>query len=144
MTKINPYLNFPGNAEEAFNFYKSIFGGNFSSLVRMKDMPMPAGTVDKKDESKIMHVALPIGNDLLLASDALESHGRKLTKGNNAYVMVSPDSKAEADRIFKALSAGGTVEMAMANQPWGDYYGSLKDKFGVMWMVDFAYPKTAK
>jgi PhnB protein len=142
MTKLNIYLNFAGNAEEAFNFYKSVFGGEFTSVVRFKDMPMEGVKIPREAEDKIMHIALRIGKeDLLMASDALESLGQKLIQGNNMYIFIGPEGKAEADRLFKALSAGGSVEMPMADQPWGDYYGSLKDKFGVMWMVDYAYPK---
>jgi PhnB protein len=137
--KINPYLNFPGNAEEALNFYKSVFGGSFSSVVRYKDLPIPGKTLTKKDENKIMHMALPVSNDLLMASDTPDSE--RHNKGNDIYIMVSPDSKSEADRIFKALSTGGKVEMALSIQPRGYYYGSLKDKFGIMWMVDYAPPK---
>ena len=140
--KINPYLNFPGNSEEAFNFYKSVFGGNFSSVVRYKDLPIPGKTLAKKDENKIMHMGFPVGKDnLLLASDSLESQGQKLVQGNNVYIMVSPETKAEADRIFHALSAGGEIEMPIADQLWGDYYGSFKDRFGVGWMIDYAPPK---
>ena len=143
MTKVNAYLNFPGNAEEAFNFYKSVFGGNFSSLVRFKDMPVPGTSVPREDENKIMHVALPVGKeDILMASDALESHGHKLTMGNNVYISLHPETKAEADRLFRGLSTGGAVEMPMATQTWGDYYGSLKDKFGVYWMVNYSAPRT--
>ena len=142
MTKLNIYLNFAGNAEEAFNFYKSVFGGEFSALIRFKDMPMPGQKLRKEDENKIMHIALPVGQgDVLMASDALESLGQKLTQGDNVYISVSPDSKAEADRIFKALSAGGTIEMPIADQPWGDYYGSFADKFGMQWMVSYSKPK---
>ncbi len=142
MTKFNIYLNFPGNAEEAFNFYKSVFGGEFRALIRFKDMPMPGAKLPKEAESKIMHIALPVGkDDVLMASDALESLGQKLVPGNNMYVSVHPDSQDEAARIFKALSAGGTIEMPIADQPWGDYYGSLKDKFGILWMVDYTKPK---
>jgi len=141
MTKINAYLNFPGRAEEAFLFYKSVFGGEFSSLVRFKDMPMPGAKIPKEAEDKIMHLALPVGGDVLMASDALESMGQKLVPGNNVYLSVHADGKAEADRIFGALAAGGAVEMALADQPWGDYWGSLKDKFGVLWMVSYTYPK---
>jgi PhnB protein len=141
MMKLNPYLNFPGNTEEAFKFYKSVFGGEYT-ITRFKDMPMQGVKMEKGDESKVMHIALAIGNDVLMASDALESHGRKLIQGNNVILSVTPESKKEADRIFKALSAGGTVEMPIADQMWGDYYGSLKDKFGVLWMVDYSYPKT--
>ena len=142
MTKLNSYLNFAGNAEEAFGYYKSVFGGNFTSIVRFKDMPMVGVKIPKKDENKIMHIALPIGrDDVLMASDTLESLGQTLTQGNNVYISVHPETKEEADRIFKALSAGGTIEMPIANQPWGDYWGSFRDRFGVQWMVDYAYPK---
>lgn len=144
MTKLNTYLNFAGNAEEAFNFYKSVFGGGFSSVVRFKDMPMEGVKIPKKDENKIMHIGLPIGNDnVLMASDTLESLGQKLIQGNNTYISVHPDSKAEADRIFHALSADGTIEMQIADQPWGDYYGAFKDRFGVQWMVNYSYPKAS-
>ncbi len=142
MAKFNIYLNFPGTSEKAFNFYKSVFGGEFTSVFRFKDMPMPGVEIAKKDENKIMHISLPVGkDDVLMASDALDSHGQKLVQGNNVYVSVHPESKQEADRIFKALSAGGVVEMPIADQVWGDYYGSLKDKFGVLWMVNYSYPK---
>jgi len=141
MTKLNVYLNFPGNTEEAFSFYKSVFGGEFSSIVRFKDMPMGDQKLSRDVENKIMHIALPVGNDLIMATDAIESMGFKLTPGNNSYIMIQVDSKAEADRVFKALSAGGKVEVAMADQPWGDYYGSFWDKFGIGWMVDYTYPK---
>ncbi len=94
------------------------------------------------DENKIMHIGLPIGKrDILMASDSLESLGQKLVQGNNVFISVHPESKKEAERIFKALSAGGTIEMPIADQPWGDYYGHFKDKFGVMWMVNYSYPK---
>jgi PhnB protein len=140
--KLNAYLNFAGNAEEAFRFYKSVFGGEFNSVVRFKDLPIPGVKIPKEAEAKIMHIGLPIGpGDLLMASDALESLGQKLTQGNNFYLSVHPDSKEEADRLFRALSAGGAVEMPIANQPWGDYYGSFTDKFGIRWMVNYAAPK---
>jgi PhnB protein len=143
MKKLNVYLNFAGNAEEAFVFYRSIFGGEFSAVVRFKDMPMEGVKIPRGDEDKIMHIALPIGkDDILMASDALESMGQRLAQGNNVYISVHPDTKEEAGRIFGALSPGGTIEMAIADQPWGDYYGSLKDKFGVLWMVNYSYPKT--
>jgi PhnB protein len=141
MIKLHPYLNFPGNTEEAFNFYKSVFGGEFDSVVRFKDMPMAGVKLSQEDENKIMHIGLKVGDQFLMATDALESMGFKVTMGNNAYIMITPDTKEDADRIFNALSAGGKVEMAMADQPWGDYYGSFWDKFGVGWMVDYAYPK---
>jgi len=135
--KINTYLNFAGKAEEAFDFYKSIFGGEFSFLVRFKDMPMEGVNIGKEDQNKIMHIALPIGGDTLMASDATESMGLKVNFGNHAYVSIHPDSKEEANRIFNSLSKDGEIEMAIAEQPWGDYFGSFKDKFGVGWMVNY-------
>ena len=137
MTKVNVYLNFAGNTEEAFNFYESVFGGELN-IVRFKDMPMEGVSIPEADQNKVMHTSLPIGGDaVLMASDALESLGQKLIQGNNYYVSVHPDSKAEADRLFGALSAGGSIEMPIADQPWGDYYGAFEDKFGVHWMVIF-------
>ena len=141
MTKLNIYLNFAGQSEEAFGFYRSVFGGEFSSLIRFKDMPMPGADLPKEAEDKMMHIALPVGNDILMASDALESMGQKLVPGNNSYISVHLDSKDEASRVYQALSAGGAVEMAIADQPWGDYWGSFTDKFGVQWMVSYTYPK---
>lgn len=142
MPNLNTYLNFEGNTEEALNFYRSVFGGEFMSVVRFKDMPMEGVNIPKADENKIMHIALPIGkNCVLMATDTLPSLGQKLVQGNNVYISIHPESKEEADRIFSALSAGGKVEMEIGDQPWGDYYGSFKDRFGVQWMVDYAYPK---
>jgi PhnB protein len=141
MTKLHTYLNFAGNTEEAFNFYRSVFGGEFSSLVRFKDFPMEGVNVPKEDEDKIMHIGLPIGEDeILMATDTLGSLGQELVQGNNVYVSVHPASRDEADRIFNALSEGGDVEMPIGDQVWGDYYGSFKDKFGVMWMVNHSPP----
>jgi PhnB protein len=142
MPKLNTYLNLPGNTEEAFNFYKSVFGGEFRSVIRFKDMPVPGITIAKNEENKIMHIALPVGrDDMLMASDALQSHGQKVIAGNNVSISIFPDSKEEADMIFKALSAGGKIEMPLGNHAWGDYYGGFTDKFGVQWMVDYTYPK---
>lgn len=142
MTRLHTYLNFGGNVEEAFNFYRSVFGGEFSSLIRFRDLPMEGVSIPEQDQDKIMHIALPIGeDDVLMASDTLQSLGQELVQGNNAYISVQPTSREEADRIFDALSAGSEIEMPIADQPWGDYYGSLKDKFGVMWMVNYGPPR---
>ena len=138
MTKFNPYLNFEGNTEQAFNFYKSVFGGKFSSIVRFKDMPIEGLSIPKEVKNKIMHIGLPIGNDqMLMGTDALESLGHKVVQDNNVHISIHPDSKEEADRLFAGLSEGGKIEMQMANQPWGDYYGSFQDKFGVHWMINY-------
>lgn len=138
MTKVHAYLNFAGNAEEAFDFYKKVFGGEFSSAVRFKDFPMEGVTVPKEDQDKMMHISLPVGDDsVLMASDSLEAFGQTLVPGNNVHISLHPTSKEEADRIFNGLSEGGEVEMPIADQSWGDYYGSLKDRFGVQWMVNY-------
>ena len=140
MAKLNLYLNFAGNTQDIFDFYKSVFGGDFSSLVRFKDMPMEGVSLSDEDANKIMHIALPIGkDDVLMASDTLESLGQKLVQGNHVYLSIHPESRDEADRIFTALSAGGRIEMQIADQPWGDYWGSFMDKFGVQWMVSYSY-----
>ena len=136
MTTVNVYLNFAGNTEEAFEFYRSVFGGEFASVVRFRDMPMEGVEIPEADQDKILHVGLPIGDQMLMASEALESMGQHLTPGNNVYISVHPDSREEADRLFSALSAGGEVEMPIADQPWGDYYGSFKDRFGIGWMIN--------
>jgi PhnB protein len=142
MTKLHTYLNFAGNTEEAFNFYRSVFGGEFASLVRFKEFPMEGVSIPKDDEDKIMHISLPIGEDnVLMATDTLQSLGQQLVQGNNIYISVDPSTKEEADKIFNALSEGGEIEMPIADQAWGDYYGSFKDKFGVRWMVNYTYPK---
>ena len=142
MTRLHTYLNFAGNAEEAFNFYRSVFGGEFSSLVRFRDVPIEGVTIPEEDQDKIMHIALPIGeDDTLMASDTLPSLGQELVQGNNVYVSVNPASKEEADRAFNALSEGAEIEMPIAEQVWGDYYGSLRDRFGVQWMVNYGPPR---
>jgi len=138
MTTINPYLNYQGNAEEAFTFYKSVFGGEFSSLQRMKDTP-DADRVPAAERDKIMHIALPIGKGVtLMASDTLDSMSQTLSVGNNFYLSINVDSKQEADRVFNGLSKGGKIEMPMQKMFWGDYFGMFKDKFDVQWMVSFA------
>ncbi len=142
MTKVHAYLNFEGNAEEAFDFYKKVFGGEFSSAVRFKDFPVEGMEVPKADENKMMHISLPISDDaILMASDTLPAFGQKLVQGNNVYISLHPDSKEEADRLFNALAEGGEVEMDIDDQVWGDYYGAFKDRFGVQWMVNYSPPK---
>jgi PhnB protein len=137
MATINPYLNYQGNAEEAFKFYKSVFGGEFSSVQRFKDTP-EADKVSAAERDKIMHIALPVGKGVtLMASDTLESMGQKLSAGNNFYLSITVDSRQEADRVFNGLSKGGKVEMPMQKTFWGDYFGMFADKFGVQWMVSF-------
>lgn len=137
MTTINPYFNFAGNTEEAFNFYKSVFGGEFATLQRFKDVP-GAEKMPAEDRNKIMHIALPISKDVvLMATDALESMGQRVNMGNNFYININTESKQEADKLFAALSKGGKIEMAMEDTFWGAYFGSFADKFGVQWMINF-------
>ena len=132
---------FHGTTEEAFNFYKSVFGGEFTYLQRFKDAP-EAEKLPAADGEKIMHVSLPLGKDLvLMGTDALESMGQKLTIGNNFYISVGAESKEEADKLFEKLSAGGKVEMSMQDTFWGAYFGTSADKFGIQWMIDFTSKK---
>jgi PhnB protein len=131
-----------GNTEEAMNFYKSVFGGTFESFMRYGDVPggekMPAD-----NQRKIMHAALPIaGNQMIMATDTLESMERSVVFGNNYHISLEAESEAEVDRIFAALSAGGTVEMPLNKTFWGAYFGMFADKFGVQWMINYSYPKT--
>ncbi len=140
MTKMNVYLNFMGKTEEAFEFYRSIFGGEFEGGInRMKDVP--GVTLKPGEENAVMHIALKIGDNLLMGTDALESMGHSLTIGNNINISLHPDTKEEADRIFKALAEGGEVEMPIQDMFWGDYFGACADKYGVRWMINYTYPK---
>lgn len=141
MKSINPYLIFPGNTEEAFNFYKKVFGGDFlGGIYRFEGTP-GSENFSAEDKQKIMHVALPMGsNNMLMANDALPFMGN-LTIGNNIHLQIYCDSKQEADKFFTSLSEGGKVEMPMDDQFWGDYFGSLVDKYGIQWMITYTNPK---
>lgn len=142
MSSVNIYLNFNGNTEEAFNFYKSVFGGEFISLQRFKDMP-ESGNVAENDRDKIMHVALPILNgNLLMATDVLESMGQKLTVGNNFSIVLNVDSEQEVNRLFERLSSGGSSQMKPEKAFWGSYYGMLTDRYGIQWMLSYDYNRT--
>jgi PhnB protein len=137
MASINPYLNFNGNTEEAFNFYKSVFGGDFLTIQRVKETP-EAGKLSASEQERIMHVALPIGkNNILMGSDTMESMGYSLTMGNNFSISVNAESQKEAEKIFNGLSNGGKVTMPLEKAFWGSYFGMLTDKFGLQWMVSF-------
>jgi PhnB protein len=137
MAIINPYINFNGNAQEAFDFYKSVFGGEFESIVRFKDLEGPDFPVSQKDSDKIMRIVLPIGGNTLIANDVPESLGPVSENENRSKIAVSTESRAEADKIFTGLSAGGTVEMPMSESPWGTYFAMFRDKFGIEWTVEF-------
>jgi PhnB protein len=136
MATINPYLNFNGKTEEAFNLYKKIFGGEFVTLQRIKDTPM-AKDFPANEQNKVMHVALPVGRNILMASDILESMGHKLTNGNNYSISVNATSKEEAHSIFNQLAEAGKVTMPMKVEFWGALFGMVNDKFGIQWMVSF-------
>ena len=139
MTGLNPYLNFNGNTEEAFNFYRSVFGGEFMTLQRFKDTP-ETGNVSAKDREKVMHVSLPIGKEtILMGSDALESMGQSLAVGNNFTLSINTESEEETRKIFNAISAGGKVAMPLDKTFWGAYFGMCTDKFGIQWMVNYDY-----
>ena len=137
MAQINPHINFNGNAEEAFTFYKSVFGGEFATIVRFKDMSSPEFPVADHEANKIMHIALPVGKNILMANDVPEILGRVNENENRSKISISAESKEEADKLFIGLSEGGQVEMTIADSPWGTYFGMLRDKFGIEWMVDF-------
>lgn len=136
--KVHPYLNFDGNAEEAFNLYKSVFGGEFLAKMKIKDVP-DCNTRPLEEQERIMHIALPIAKDtLLMASDCVPSAGHVLQSGSQTYIMLSPDSKEEADRLFAGLSVEGNIEMEMAEMFWGDYFGSFTDRYGIRWMINYS------
>ena len=137
MATLNPYLNFAGNTEEAFDFYKSVFGVEIKFLQRFKDTP-EAARVASGEREKVMHVALPVGKgNTLMATDALESMGHKLTVGNNISLSLETESKEEADKLFRGLSAGGKVNVPLADAFWGGYFGMVTDRFGIQWMVNY-------
>jgi PhnB protein len=135
---INPYINFNGNAEEAFTFYKSVFGGEFTRVARFKDMASSDFKVSESEANKIMHIALPIGPNTLMGNDVPEIMGRTNENENRSKISINVDSKEEADRLFNGLSEGGTVEFPMSDSPWGSYFGMFRDKYGIEWMVDYA------
>lgn len=137
MTTINPYINFNGNAEEAFTFYKSIFGGDFSKMIRFKDIASPEFPVPEKEANKIMRIVLPIGKNVLIANDVPESMGRVNERENRSKISISADSREEADRLFNGLSEGGEVEVPLSPSPWDSSFAMFRDKFGIEWTVEF-------
>ena len=137
MAQINPHINFNGNAEEAFTFYRSVFGGEFAKIIRFKELSCPEFPIAEEDENKIMHIALPIGKTFLMANDVPESMGPTNEKENRSKIVISAESREEADKLFNGLSAGGQVEMPIMDSPWGSYFGMFRDKYGIEWMVDF-------
>ena len=138
MALINPHVNFNGNAEEAFTFYKSVFGGEFAKVIRFKDLESPEFPVAENEKNKIMHIALPIGkSNMLMANDVPESMGKTNENENRSKIVIIAESKEEADKLFNGLSVGGQIEMPISDSPWGSYFGMFRDKYGIEWMVDF-------
>lgn len=138
MATINPSINFNGNAEEAFNFYKSVFGGEFDKVARFKDLASPEFPVSEKEANKIMHIALRIGGNVLMGNDVPEIMGKTNENENRSKISINCESKEEADKLFNGLSAGGNVEFPMGESPWGSYFGMFRDKYGIEWMVDYS------
>jgi len=137
MALINPHINFNGNAEEAFTFYKSVFGGAFEKIIRLKDISSAEFPVAEKEANKIMHIALPIGKNTLMGNDVPEHLGGVNENENRSKIAVSTESREEADKLFNGLSAGGKVEMPIGDSPWGSYFAMFRDKYGIEWMIDF-------
>jgi PhnB protein len=142
MTTINPWINFNGNAEEAFTFYKSVFGGEFAKVIRLKDLATAESPVPDSDANKIMLITLPIGqNNFLMANDVPSFMGKVNENENRSKISVSTESKEEADKLFNGLSAGGQVEMPMSDSPWGTHFGMFRDKYGIEWVIEFSPAK---
>lgn len=138
MKTANPYLNFNGNTEEAFNYYRTIFGGEFPAILRFRDFGDSMGDLTELELNKIAHIALPLGeNNILMGTDALESMGPALQFGNNVHIALEPESSDEADTLFSSLCDGGSVEMSLQETDWAEKYGSCTDRFGVHWMVNY-------
>ena len=135
MTQLNPYLNLDGTTEEAFNLYKSVFGGEFTDFTRFKDMP-EAAELSPEENEKIMHVSLKIGDNILMGTDALPKQGRTVTMGTNVSLSIEADTKEAAEELYAKLSAGGVKDMPMADMFWDAYFGILTDKFGIKWMIN--------
>lgn len=142
MRTINPWINFNGNAEEAFMFYKSVFGGEFAKVVRFNDIASAEFPVAEKEEKKIMYIALPMSrNTVLIGNDVPEILGRVNEHENRSKISINTESKEEADKLFTELSIGGEVEGPMGNGPWGSYAGMFRDKYGIEWIIEFSSDK---
>ena len=137
MALINPHINFNGNAEEAFLFYKAVFGGEFATIMRFKDMAGAEPAINEIEANKIMHIALPIGKNVLMGNDVPAVLGKVNENENRSKIAIGAESKEEADRLFNGLAEGGQIEFPIAGSPWGSYFGMLRDKYGIEWMVDY-------
>ncbi|HRG18964.1 MAG TPA: VOC family protein [Flavobacterium lutivivi] len=137
MAQINPHVNFNGNAEEAFLFYQSVFGGTFQDIMRFKDIASAEFPIPEEDANKIMHISLPIGNSFLMANDVPEFMGRVNEDENRSKIFIHAESQEEAKKLFDGLSAGGSIEVPMNESPAGVYFGMFRDKYGIEWMINF-------
>lgn len=137
MPKINPHINYNGNAEEAFNFYKSVFGGEFTKVIRFKDISSPEFPIPEEEHNKIMYIGLPIGQNTLIANDVPNILGSVNENENRSKISISTDSRDEADKLFHGLSVGGEVEGPMGETPWGTYLGMFRDQYGIEWIIEF-------
>lgn len=137
MAQINPFINFNGNAEEAFLFYQSVFGGEFRQVTRFKEMESAEFPIPESEANKIMHITLPIGQNVLMGNDVPEFMGKVNENENRSKIAISTESKEEADNLFNGLSAGGTIEFPISYSPWESYFGMFRDKYGIEWTVDF-------
>jgi len=137
MAIIHPHINFNGNAEEAFTFYQSVFGGEFSKTIRFNDLSGPEFQVSEHEAQKIMYIALPIGPKLLMGNDVPEILGTTNENEQRSKISISAESKEEANKLFNGLSAGGQLEMPLAESPWGTYFGMFRDRYGIEWMINF-------
>ena len=137
MPTIHPYLNFNGNAEEAFTFYKSVFGGEFGKIVRLKAIASAEFQVSEEDANKILQITLPIGPTVLMANDVPSFMGKVNERENRSKIIVFAETREEADKLFNGLSQGGEVEMPMGESPWGTYVAMFRDKYGIEWMIEF-------
>lgn len=142
MTKMNPWINFNGNAEEAFIFYKSVFGSEFTKIIRFKDLASPEFKVAEKEENKIMYITLPIGEgSILIGNDVPEFMGKVNENENRSKIFVNAESREEAERLFNSLSAGGIIEGPIGDSPWSTYAGMLRDKYGIEWIIEYSLVK---
>lgn len=137
MALLNPHINFNGNAEEAFLFYQSVFGGEFAKIMRFKDLSNDQFPVADAEANKIMHIALPIGQNILMGNDVPAILGAVKENENRSKIAISAESREEADRLFHGLSVGGIIEYPLSDSPWGSYFGMFRDQYGIEWMVDF-------
>lgn len=137
MAQINPHINFNGNAEEAFNFYKAVFGGEFARIIRFKDFATPEFPISENEANKIMHIALPIGDNFLMGNDVPEFMGKTNENENRSKISITAASKEEAKQLFDNLSTGGTIEIPLTENSEESCFGMFRDKFGIEWMVNF-------